>query len=201
MFDVVLRRGVDPALNRIAVIISRAGIGANALTIFGAVLGVAVGVALLSHNMGLALLLILTNRVLDGLDGAVARIRGTTLWGGYLDSIADYVFYVAVPVGFGLANPNNLIPALLLLGSFTITAVSFFSFAAIAAQNGIIDEAHGPKSFVYSTGLMEGGETIAFFVLMCLFPNHFGALAMIFAGLCLLTTVQRLAMAARRFRG
>jgi hypothetical protein len=56
---------------------------------------------------------------------------------------------------------------------------------------------HAQKSFTYTTGLMEGGETIAAFILMCLFPQHFPALATIFAALCLLTVGQRLWLAHR----
>jgi hypothetical protein len=47
---------------------------------------------------------------------------------------------------------------------------------------------------------MEGGETIAFFVLFCLFPAYFPTLAIVFAMLCLLTVVQRMAHAAKSFR-
>jgi uncharacterized membrane protein YgaE (UPF0421/DUF939 family) len=39
---------------------------------------------------------------------------------------------------------------------------------------------------------MEGGETIAFFIAMCLFPALFPQLALLFAILCLATVIQRL---------
>ena len=48
----------------------------------------------------------LANRLIDGLDGAVARIRGPTDFGGYADIIADMVFYAAVVLGF-MARPQN----------------------------------------------------------------------------------------------
>ena len=47
---------------------------------------------------------------------------------------------------------------------------------------------------------MEGAETIAFFILFCLFPSIFPTLAIIFAALCLLTVVQRVILAAKSFR-
>ena len=47
---------------------------------------------------------------------------------------------------------------------------------------------------------MEGGETIAFFLLFCLFPAYFPTLAIVFAALCLLTVMQRMALAAKSFR-
>jgi phosphatidylglycerophosphate synthase len=198
VFDVQLRRVVDPALNRIANALAKAGIGANALTIFGAAIGLTAAIAISQNSFTLALILIVTNRLIDGLDGAVARVNGATEFGGYLDSLADFLFYVSVPVAFGFAAPANQLSALLLVASFTLTAVSFLAFAAIAARRGA-DSAHGPKAFVYSTGLMEGGETIAFFTAFCLLPAHFGTLALIFAGLCLLTVIQRIAIAAKSF--
>jgi phosphatidylglycerophosphate synthase len=134
------------------------------------------------------------------LDGAVARINGPTAFGGYLDTICDYIFYLSIPIAFGLTSPINQIPALLLVASFTLTAVSFLAFAAIAARQTSGDSAHGPKAFIYSTGLMEGAETIAFFILFCLFPSFFPTLAIIFAALCLLTVVQRCVLAAKSFR-
>lgn len=199
MFDTHLRKLVNQPLHYVAMRVARAGISANALTYSGALVALAAALAILGNHMPLALGLIAASRTLDGLDGAVARINGTTAWGGYLDSLADYVFYILIPVAFGLANDANLVPALLLVASFTITAVSFLTFAAIAALHAQSESGVHRKAFLYSTGLMEGGETIAFFTLFCLFPAYFPILANVFAGLCLLTVVQRLVMAARRF--
>ncbi len=198
MFDVQLRRMVDPALNRIAGALAKNGVGANALTVFGAVVGLAAAIAISQNSLGLALLLIIGNRLIDGLDGAIARIKGPTELGGYLDSLADFLFYVSVPVGFGIAVPANQLAALLLVASFTLTAVSFLAFAAIAARNDS-DGAHGPKAFIYTTGLMEGGETTAFFIAFCMLPAHFSSLALVFAALCVLTVIQRIMLAAKTF--
>jgi phosphatidylglycerophosphate synthase len=199
MFDVALRRLVDPALIRMAGWAPRTRISANLLTISGA--GLALGGAFFITQLNFTAVLgfILLNRIADGLDGAVARINGPTEFGGYLDTICDYIFYLSIPIAFGLTSPINQIPALLLIASFTLTAVSFLAFAAIAARQTSGNGAHGPKAFIYSTGLMEGGETIAFFVLFCLFPGFFPTLAVVFAALCLLTVVQRFILAAKSF--
>jgi phosphatidylglycerophosphate synthase len=199
MFDVALRRFVDPALNRIAAGVVDARISANMLTISGAGLALAAAFFITQSNFAAALGLMLLNRIVDGLDGAVARIKGPTEFGGYLDTICDYIFYLSIPVAFGLMDQFNQIPALLLVASFTLTAVSFLAFAAIAARQVSDDGAHGPKAFIYSTGLMEGAETIAFFALFCLFPGFFPTLAIIFAALCLLTVLQRFILAAKSF--
>jgi phosphatidylglycerophosphate synthase len=189
VFDKQLRCLLDPTLNRIANAVVRSGLGADSITLFGAIIGLCAGAAIAFGAPWTALILIALNRTLDGLDGAVARIKGPSAWGGYLDSLCDYLFYLAVPLGFAVADPANLLPALLLVASFTLTAVSFLALAAILAGR---EMGHGDKAFSYTSGLMEGGETIAFFIAMCLFPGWFDMLAMVFAGLCVLTTVQRL---------
>ncbi|RDV02583.1 CDP-alcohol phosphatidyltransferase family protein [Sphingorhabdus pulchriflava] len=189
MFDTRLRQLIDPALNRMGAWVARSGIGANAITLTGAVLVVPLFYSLLLQNWLVALALLAANRLLDGLDGAVARVRGPSAWGGYLDSLCDYLFYIAVPLGFAFASPANELSGLILVASFTLTAVSFLALAAILAGR---DLGHGAKAFTYSTGLMEGGETIAFFVAMCLFPALFPQLALLFAVLCLATVIQRL---------
>jgi phosphatidylglycerophosphate synthase len=189
LFDTRLRQLIDPALNRMGAWIARSGIGANAITLTGAALVVPLFYALLAQSWMLALALLLANRLFDGLDGAVARIRGPSAWGGYLDSLCDYVFYIAVPLGFAFAAPANELSALILVASFTLTAVSFIARAAIMTGR---DLGHGSKAFTYSTGLMEGGETIAFFIAMCLFPALFPQLALLFAVLCVVTVAQRL---------
>jgi phosphatidylglycerophosphate synthase len=198
MLDIQLRRMVDPALNRVASALVKSGVGANALTLFGGFVGLASALAISQNCFELGLALIITNRIIDGLDGAVARINGPTEFGGYLDSLADFLFYVSVPVGFGFANSANQMAALLLVASFTLTAVSFLAFAAIAARRGKDEGVYGSRAFIYSTGLMEGSETIAFFILFCLFPIHFTTLAPVFAALCLVTVGQRVLRAAKQ---
>ncbi|MCF8472026.1 MAG: CDP-alcohol phosphatidyltransferase family protein [Sphingomonadaceae bacterium] len=199
MFDVALRRLVNPVLIPVAGWIADRRISANILTISGAGLALSAAFFVTQANFAAALGFILLNRIVDGLDGAVARINGPTEFGGYLDTICDYIFYISIPLAFGFIDPVNHIPALLLVASFTLTAVSFLAFAAIAARHASDDGAHGSKAFVYSTGLMEGAETISFFVLFCLFPSFFPTLALVFAALCLLTVVQRCILAAKSF--
>lgn len=201
MFDARLRPLIDPPLGAMGRALAGIGIGANAVTLAGLIPALGAGLAIAHQHYLLGLALILLNRLLDGLDGAVARVCGISDWGGYLDSLADYVFYVAVPLGFGFATPANLAPALVLVASFTLTSVSFLAFAAIAARRRADSTGHGTKSFVYSSGLAEGAETIAAFVAMCLWPESFAVIAYAFAGLCLLTVLQRALVARRAFAG
>jgi phosphatidylglycerophosphate synthase len=200
MFDARLRTLIDLPLNAAGRWIARRGISANAVTLAGAALALAAGAAIAQGAYLAGLGFIAANRILDGLDGAVARATRLSDFGGYLDIVADFIFYVAVPVGFGLAEPGNLLPALLLVASFALTGISFAAFATLAAKRGLETTAQGRKSFFYVAGLTEGAETIAAFVLMTLAPAYFGEIASVFAILCLLTVAQRSFAAWRAFR-
>ncbi|MEQ8772160.1 MAG: CDP-alcohol phosphatidyltransferase family protein [Erythrobacter sp.] len=153
MFDARLRPLIDPPLNRAGRALAQVGVTANGLTLTGLALGLAGAGAIAFGEIGAGLALIIANRLLDGLDGAVARARGPSALGGYLDIVADFAFYVSVPLGFGVLAEANTLPALVLVASFVLTGVSFLAFAVIAAEQGEKTEAHGTKSFFYSTGL------------------------------------------------
>lgn len=200
MFDARLRPLIDPALNAVGAKLARAGIGANMLTFTGLALGLGGAVAIALGNIWLGLGLIIANRVFDGLDGAVARASTPTHLGGYFDIVADFAFYVSVPLGFGILASENTLPALVLVASFVLTGVSFLAFAVIAAERGEETQDHGKKSFFYSTGLAEGSETIAVFVAMCIIPTWFAAIAYAYAGLCVITVFQRSLLARTTFR-
>ena len=201
MFDAKLRPLIDPTLNRLGAWLARIGVTANLVTALGLVIGLggAVAIAFSQYTLGLALIVL--NRLADGLDGAVARANGPSDLGGYLDIVADFAFYVSVPLGFGIADPAHALPALVLVAAFVLTGTSFLAYAVIAAKRGEETAAHGAKSFFYSTGLAEGTETILFFIAMTLFPEWFAVLAYIFATFCVLTVVQRSLLARTQFTG
>ncbi|WP_146823601.1 CDP-alcohol phosphatidyltransferase family protein, partial [Escherichia coli] len=139
-----------------------------------------------------ALVVILLNRLLDGLDGALARRRGLTDAGGFLDISLDFLFYALVPFGFILAAPQqNALAGGWLLFAFIGTGSSFLAFAALAAKHQIDNPGYAHKSFYYLGGLTEGTETILLFVLGCLFPAWFAWFAWIFGALCWMTTFTR----------
>jgi phosphatidylglycerophosphate synthase len=202
MLDPLLRRWVDPPLDRAGAWLAKRGTPANATTVVGLAIGL-LALPLLAHEQyDWALLAILLNRLIDGLDGAIARQQGPTPFGGYLDIVCDMAFYAAVPLGFALASPANALCAALLLASFVCTAASFLGRAVMAVERGEADDgARGQKSFFYAAGIIEGTETILAFVLFCLFPAAFAWLAGLFAALCLWTAAARVVATFRSERG
>lgn len=156
MLDPLMRRIVDPPLDRAGARLAATGLSANQLTLLGLLVGLACVPLLAVEAYGWALACCLFNRLLDGLDGAVARIHGPTDFGGYLDIVADMVFYAAVVLGFALARPENALWAAVLLASFVGTASSFLGHAVISAKRGEQTALRGRKSFYHAAGLIEG---------------------------------------------
>lgn len=200
MFDAIARRHIDGPLHWAGKALARAGVRADWMTMAGFLLGMAGCAAIAFSLYTLGLVCILLNRLADGLDGSIARQTRATDVGGFLDILLDTIFYSGVPFAFALSRPEFALPAAFLIYSFVGTGGSFLAFAVIAAKRRMTTTKHGSKSFYYSVGLMEGAETILFFVLFCLFPNHFPLLAWIFGGLCWVTTVSRLAWGMTAFR-
>ncbi|MEL6585112.1 MAG: CDP-alcohol phosphatidyltransferase family protein [Pseudomonadota bacterium] len=191
MLDAAARRLIDPPLNRAGQVLAARGITANTVTLVGLGAGLVAALVIALGAPGLALLPLVASRLADGLDGAVARASGTTDFGGYLDIWADFLFYGAIPFAFALLDPVNAVAAAFLLLSFYVNGTSFLGYAIMAEKRGISTSAQGQKSLYYSAGLLEGTETIAFFLLLCLLPHWFVPLAYAFGALCFVTATAR----------
>ncbi|WP_424941153.1 CDP-alcohol phosphatidyltransferase family protein [Aliiroseovarius sp. S253] len=192
MLDAYARKLIDPPLDRAGGLLARVGISANAVTLVGLGLGLLAAVSIVFGQFVLALWLVLASRLADGLDGAVARASTRSDFGGYLDITADFAFYGAIPLAFILYDPStNGIAGAILLLSFYVNGASFLGYAILAAKKGLETRTQGVKSLYYSNGILEGTETILFFVLLCLAPRFFMPLAWLFAIACFATAILR----------
>ncbi|MBS3910671.1 MAG: CDP-alcohol phosphatidyltransferase family protein [Hydrogenophaga sp.] len=200
MLDKALQQALKPLMTRAARGLVRLGVGADAISLagFAVGMGAAAAIALQHYGMGLALLLI--SRLMDGLDGAVARATKPTHRGGFLDITLDFLFYAAIPLAFALADPAaNALPAAVLLAAFIGTGSSFLAFAAVAEKRKLQSLAFPDKSFYFLGGLTEATETILAFTAMCLWPQWFPHIAYGFAVLCGITIAMRIAWGWQRF--
>ena len=191
MLDNRINKIIHPIMNSLANHIPRQ-ISANTITLAGFAIGAMVVPLLWLKLYSAAMVVILVNRFFDGLDGAVARKYGPTNLGCYLDITCDFIFYSVVIMGFALADPeNNGLAAAFLIFSFIGTGSSFLAFAAAAEKQGISSDAHGLKAFYYLGGLTEGTGTILFFVIICIYPEYFPLLAVVFGSICWITVLVR----------
>jgi len=167
-------------------------IRADQVTIAGFLIGLFAVPLIATEHYLWALVFILGNRLLDGIDGQVARLTQTTDRGAFLDIALDFVFYAFIPLAFALANSaENALAAVILLAAFIGTGSSFLAFSLMAEKRKLTSKSFSSKGIYYLGGLTEGAETIALFVAFCLWPHLFSTLAYIFAFACVLTTLSR----------
>jgi len=74
------------------------------------------------------------------------------------------------------------------------------AFATIAAKRGLTSVDYPNKSFYFLGGLTEAAETLALSIAMCIWPQHFVPLAMLFASMCAVTVVTRIYWGWQAFR-
>lgn len=193
MLDVFAVKIIKSPLNSMAMILKNLNVKPDQVTIVGFGFGLVSFIFLWLGWYKLGLVFILVNRVMDGLDGALARITEKTDAGGFLDICLDFIFYSLVIVGFALSNPQiNGLPASVLIFSYIGTGSSFLAFAVMAQKYNLKSVKYPHKSIYYIGGLTEGTETIILLVLICLFPAKFPILAYGFAFLCFITTTTRI---------
>jgi phosphatidylglycerophosphate synthase len=200
MIDKVLRLPKDGLLTPVAARLLRS-IHPTAITVAACGVGLVAAVAVWNGAYGIGLALWVVNRVLDGLDGTVARIhQKQSDLGGYLDILLDTLIYIAIPLALALnVNTTEGYLALsLLMGSFYLNTASWMYLAALQEKHRYDpDRQRHLTSISMTGGLIEGAETILFVSLFLLFP---GAMVPLFIGMAVLvaaTVVQRLVWTIR----
>lgn len=211
MLDSKIRPFIDFPLNKMAHVLVKTGATPNGITAAGFGFTLLNFVSLAFAQYGLALIFIALSRLMDGLDGAVARQMritepdgqmhtGESDLGAFLDIVSDFVFYSGTVLFFAIGQPQFALWAAFLIFCFVGTGSSFLAYAVIAAKRGLNHEEQGKKSFFYLGGITEGSETILFLCLICVFPTYFPYLAAIFGFLCLLTAVGRVRQGMQDFK-
>jgi len=145
------------------------------------------------------LVLWLVSRMADGLDGLLARATNrTSALGGYLDITLDMAAYSVMILGFAAAHSGEgLVWSAILVGYVLCITTTL---ALSAALEGL-DRVHaGDRSYRFTPGLAEAGETSLSYALFVLFPQWIGPLAWIWCAATWLTGVQRTVLAVRLLR-
>ena len=168
----------------------------NQMTILGFILGFFMCILIFFQFYFAALVLLILNRFCDGLDGTMARLTTPTPLGGYLDIVSDFTIYSGFVLAFGFSDSSYTNLSMILLFLYIGTGTTFLAKAAIQNQLDKISESNDdvkelPKSFHYTSGLVEGTETIIFMVLCLLLPNFFILISIVFGILCLMTFISR----------
>ncbi len=198
MFDARVRRLLAPGLDSVGARLSDGGVPPLALTIGGWLAGVAACGAAATSSWNLALGLWILNRVLDGLDGPVARRRGQTELGGFLDLLADFSIYAGFVVAVAIARPEAQVACLVLLTTYYLSGTAFLALSSLVKEGS--RRWDDGRSLRFVGGLAEGTETVVVYVLFCLLPGHATQIAWVFSALVAITALQRVAMGVHLLR-
>lgn len=192
-------RLVAPVVDRLPRVLSAA-----TLTAAATVSGVGAGVLAADDRRWWALAAWLLSRLLDIVDGTVARRTGRQSdLGGYLDLMGDTIAYAAVPLGIAAAHGDREVWAAcaVLLATFYLNTVSWTFLAAVAEKRGAGATARGESTTIHMpAGLVEGAETIVFYTVMLVFRAEAAVLFWVMAALVVVTVLQRVMWAARAMR-
>jgi len=174
---------VDPLLAPVARWLARRGLTANRLTVAAFVVGLAALPDIATRHYWAGLALLAVSRMLDILDGAVARETGPTQLGRHLDMVLDTIFTACAPFAFALADPPRALAAMFLLLGLTVRA-------AALAPRAAVDSARFVMKCVFFIG----------FGIACLFPSSFSIVCYALGILCFAMAGRDIAAAVAGFR-
>ncbi|MDH4363440.1 MAG: CDP-alcohol phosphatidyltransferase family protein [Acidimicrobiia bacterium] len=206
MFDAPLRRACAPATDGMARLLHRHSVRAAQATAVGFALGLGAAASAAVGWWWPALGLWLASRVVDGIDGAIARIERATARGGFLDLMADFTVYAAFVAGIAVQVPSARLAAVALLCTYYVSGAAFLAWSAATAEQQADRGGRGGlalddnRSLRFVGGLAEGAETVAVYCLICLLPHRAALILWAFAAMVAVTAVQRVAFAAGDLR-
>ncbi len=195
MLDHRLRAHVTPITDTLALRARALGIRPMQVTLTGLAIGLAAAAAVASGHWTMGAILWLVNRLLDGIDGPLARLERPTELGGYIDFVADYVVYLAIPVAVVISAPSLATAVVALLSAYLINIVQLLTQSSISAERR--DLRDDDRSLRLHRGLVEGAETIVAYTILLLAPQWAREVIIVFAGAVLVTAAQRFIVALR----
>ncbi|KAL8692675.1 MAG: hypothetical protein Q9218_002348 [Villophora microphyllina] len=206
MFDITLRPLKDSLFNPCCHYIPTS-IKPLHITLFGFASGLlsCYFAASAPTNASLSLPFWAFNRVLDCLDGALARHRGTASdLGGFLDLLADFIIYSLLPIataqGSAATDSSTWKAIAALEATFHVNNFILFYLAAVAEKaraekregnTGGNDKTKELTSVMMRPALIEGMESGLIFTAMLGFPEAIKELSWTMAGLVAFGIVQR----------
>jgi len=198
VLDARVRRALAPALDGAAARLAVAGVPPLALTGAGWLAGVGACVGAGLGAWRLALVLWLANRVLDGLDGPLARRHGATELGGFLDIVADFSIYAGFVLGVAVDRPQARLACLALLSAYYVSGTAFLALSSLLERRGA--SVQDDRSLRFVGGLAEGTETVIVYILFCLLPGQAELIAWLFTVAVAITAGQRVVLGVALLR-
>ena len=178
MLDAPVRKIFASPLDPLAVAMTRAGIRASTITLLGFMMGLGAVAFIVTEQYAGALFFLTLNRVCDILDGMLARVKGPTAIGGFLDATLDLLIFAMIPFAFALARQQDALAATFLLLGFVVAAVPVLTVRIFSP----------PRSWDEDFVLCGHTENFVLVVLLCVAERWtFTPLAYLYGSLCFLS--------------
>lgn len=200
MFDEAVRTRVEPLAGPIVRSMAAAGVTPNQLTIatFVVAVGAAAGVAAGFPRTGVGIWLV--SRIGDALDGALARASGqTTVFGGYLDITLDMTAYAFMVLAFAWIYPAYALGWAAVLAGYVLVITTTLALSDAAGKKGRVVSGTN-RTFQFTPGISEAGETSVMYVLWAWWPQHLDWWIVIWIAMLAATSLQRTHLAWRALR-
>ena len=195
MLDAPVRRLIASPLDPLAAGMVGLGVRATTVTLVGFLLGLGGIAFLITEQYAGALFFLGLNRLCDILDGMLARVKGPTAIGGFLDATLDLLIYAMIPFAFALARQQDALAAIFLLMGFIVAAVPVLASRIFSPQRSWDDE------FV----LCGHTENFVLVILLCIAERwtftplayFYGSLCFLSCGISIVSTMVKLRTAPR----
>ena len=185
MLDTHGRKFVQPMIKYLADICIKLGLSANKVTIIAFILGLCASLFIYIGYPLVGVVLLWISGILDAVDGTIARVKGSNLFGALMDITFDRIVEIGLILVLALKYPEYNFLFLLLTSSIIVSMTIFLTVGTLSAK---ISE----KSFYYQAGLAERTEGFVFFTGMILFPQYIKIIVIIFVCIIIFTAGQRM---------
>ena len=191
MFDNRFRQKVMQPLGLpVAKLLSKLGISPNQVTVLAFIISLISAYFISQNALIVGIIIWWFSRILDGLDGVLARHAGkSSSFGSFLDISLDMLAYSFIIIGFSISfSQLNSLWLFVLVGyvGCITTALSFGQMSQEA-----IDQ-NDNRGLQMAMGLAEATETGIAYTLFCLFPLYLEQLVIAWIFILFITILSRL---------
>ena len=189
-------------------------ISANQMTLIGLILGISSAILIVISEIInwnviiqkiifiIAVIIMVVSFGADLFDGALARMKKPTVFGGIFDIFSDRTVEISIIIAIIFIDPANLLwPGVFSLSSIVICITIFLLIGGAVNESQIEKMDDKKKVIFYTSGLMERTETFIFFFSMLVFDFSIVRIILmwIFAVMVFITAFQRLFHAYKLF--
>lgn len=197
MFDEPFRRAFQPVVTPLVRRLAHAGVTPDAVTAASFLIAVGAAATLVTVGPVTGVAIWLVSRVGDGLDGVLARNTGlSSAFGGFLDITLDMVAYSAMVLAFAIVYPQHALAWSAVLAGYVVVITTTLALSDAARSRGT-RVGSTDRTFQFTRGITEAGETNLAYVVWALWPDQMHWTIWVWVAALLSTGVQRVWMARR----